>query len=999
MICIDPRSRHALPLRALVLSGVLTFAALPSSAAGDAGSPATSLMPGLVEGEVLPTGVRITPEAAPGAVFQSLNPDLPTRPGYLADHAVAVAIGPDGTTMLVLTSGYNRNNGPTGASAPAESKENVFVYDIAGGAPAKTQVLQIPNTYNGIAWNPDGSAFYVAGGVDDNVHVFKKPGSAWAEDGTPIPLGHGNVGVGLLVRPMAAGMAVNDAGDRLLVANYYNDSVSLIDLDTRSEIGELDLRPGKLDPSKAGVAGGEYPFAVAFAGNDKAYVSSQRDREIVVMSLAGDALAVSARIKTRGQPNNMVVNGARLYVACDNSDSVVVIDTGDDRIVEEIGTTAPTAVFPNPAGFKGSNPNNLALSPDEGTLFVSNGGTNTVAVIQLGGPQGGKGKSKSQLIGLIPTGWYPSGVAVSPDGGMLYVVNGKSDPGANPDGCRDTLSIAAGSLNPCRAANQYVWQLEKAGLLSLPMPDAHTLADLTWQSADNNDFPTVAARRSSESMMAFLRARIKHVIYVVKENRTYDQLLGDLKIGDGDPDLAILGPYSPNHQELALQFITFDRFHDAGETSNTGWNWTTAARSTDALEKIAPVNYAGRGLSYEAEGTSRNINVGFATAAERQAANPYNPADPDLLPGTADIVGPDAPEGEGAAAGAGYLWDSALRAGLDVRNYGFYGDLARYFLAANDPAFIALSRHPFADGVVQFIPAKQSLMDISDPYFRGYDQKCPDYWRFKEWEREFDQYAAGGNLPNLSLVRFPHDHFGDFAAAIDGVNTVETEMADNDYAVGLLIEKVANSPYKADTLIFVIEDDAQDGGDHVNARRSIGYIVGPYVKQGGVVVSTHYTTVNMLRTIEDVLGIVPLGLNDGLAAPMADAFDRKQEDWSYTAIVPEILHSTQLPVPAAAAIAASATPSVTGGELAGCFDRSKRTPEYWAAAMAGQNFTVEDQLDAARFNQALWTGLAGADKPYPAVRHGGDLRANRGELLAQYRNALTTECGVDLSGN
>jgi len=165
------------------------------------------------------------------------------------------------------------------------------------------------------------------------------------------------------------------------------------------------------------------------------------------------------------------------------------------------------------------------------------------------------------------------------------------------------------------------------------------------------------------------------------------------------------------------------------------------------------------------------------------------------------------------------------------------------------------------------------------------------------------------------------------------------------------------------------------------------------------VVSTHYTTVNMLRTIEDVLGIVPLGLNDGLAAPMADAFDRNQEDWIYTAIVPEILDTTLLPIPGAATIASSATRSVTGGDLAECFDRSKRTPEYWAAAMAGQNFTVEDQLDSARFNQALWTGLAGEDKPYPAVRHGSAMRANRGELLAQYRNALTTECGVDLSAN
>ena len=1025
MISISLRLR--LTLHGLALGGALAFGPLPSWAASDSVPSAASLATGVIEGELLPTGARITPSAAPGAVFQSLNPDLPTRPGYLADHAVAITVAPDETTMLALTSGYNRNNGPTGASAPAESNEYVFIYDIAGGTPVKKQVIQVPNTFNGIAWNRDGSAFYVAGGVDDNVHVYKKLGAVWVEDGSPIPLGHGNVGVGLSVRPAAAGLAVNDAGDRLLVANYYNESVSLIDLAARAKAAELDLRPGKVDPAKSGVPGGEYPFAVAFAGNGRAYVSSQRDREVVVLSVAGNALAVEKRIKTEGQPNNLLVNGdgTRLYVVCDNSDEVVVIDTTNGNIIEEISTTAPKAVFSNPDGFKGSNPNNLALSPDEGTLFVTNGGTNTVAVIQLGeavidgndkkkingnsNNNNNNERQKSRVIGLIPTGWYPGGVAVNGNGSMLYAINGKSNPGDNPGGCRDTTSIAAESLNTCRAANKYVWQLEKAGLLSLPMPDARSLAALTWQAAFNNNFPAFAKRRAGQEVIGFLRGRIKHVIYIVKENRTYDQLLGDLAKGNGDPGLAILGPYSPNHQQLATQFVDFDNFQDSGETSNTGWNWTTAARSTDALEKISPVNYAGRGLSYEAEGVSRNINVGLPTVAERQAANPYNPADPDLLPGTADIVAPDAPEDDDAPAGTGYLWDSALRDHLKVRNYGFYGDLTRYFLAAADPAFIALSRHPFADGVVQFIPAKQSLKTISDPYFRGYDQKHPDCWRFKEWEREFDQYAANGRLPQLSLVRFAHDHFGDFGAAIDGVNTVETEMADNDYAVGLLIEKIAKSRYKSDTLIFVIEDDAQDGGDHVNARRSIGYIVGPYVKQGAVV-STFYTTVNMLRTIEDVLGIEPLGLNDGLAVPMSDAFDRQKKNWSYTAVVPDILHSTQLPVPAAATVVAAtmatdaatlstATMSVSAGAPAGCFSKSKLTAAEWQAAMAGQNFTVEDQLDTARFNQALWAGLVGADKPQPTVRDGADLSANRSELLAQYRNAITTECGLDLSQN
>lgn len=942
-------------------------------------APRASHVPNdIIAGELLPTGMRITPQAADGAVFQTLNPNLPTRPDYLADHAVSTVLSPDGHTLLVLTSGYNRNNAPDGKRIAAESNEYVFVYDVSKGTPVKRQVLQVPNTFVGIAWNPKRPEFYVAGGVDDNVHVYSLSGSTWAETGTPIPLGHTS-GLGLRVRPLAAGLAVNASGTRLMVTNYENDSVSLIDIDKRSEIAEIDLRPGKVNAAQAGVPGGEYPYAVAFRGDTKAYVSSQRDREIVVLGVNNDALRVMERIKLAGQPNKMILNRnqSQLLVAVDNTDTVAIVDTSSDRVVEEFGVTAPKKVFRKSKQLKGANPNGLALSPDEHTLFVTNGGTNTVAVVQLG-----DGKShdnddedddkddrhrldKNRVIGLIPTGWYPNDVTVSHDGRMLYVVNGKSNAGPNPGACRDTLSIAPGSLDPCRGRNQYIWQLEKAGFLTVPIPSAAELARLTWQSAYNNNFPIVKRHNHNNSIMAFLRGRIDHVIYVVKENRTYDQVLGALEKGNGDPSLAILAPYSPNHVQLARQFVTLDNFYDSGETSNTGWNWTTAARTTDFTEKTSPVNYAGRGLTYDWEGNNRNINVGLPTVAERQAAQPYTPSDPDLLPGTADVAAPDS-AGE---AGAGYLWDAALRAGLTVRNYGFYGDLSRYFLPQTDPAFIPLSRMPHQDGVVQFYPTKESLRTITDPYFRGYDMKYPDYWRFKEWEREFNQHVRNRNLPNLSLVRLPRDHFGDYATSIDGVNTVETQMADNDYALGLLIEKVANSPYRHNTLIFVIEDDAQNGPDHVDAHRSIAYVVGPYVKQDALV-SEHYTTVSMLRTIEDVLGIKPMGLNDGLAEPMAEIFDKLKRLWNYKAIVPEVLRTTQLPLPPrTAALGDSAL---------------KRDAAYWENAMRGQNFTGEDQLDEPRFNRALWAGLKGEHVPFPIVRHGRDLRKNRAALLLKH---------------
>ncbi|MDQ3258065.1 MAG: hypothetical protein M3R15_29980, partial [Acidobacteriota bacterium] len=358
-------------------------------------------------------------------------------------------------------------------------------------------------------------------------------------------------------------------------------------------------------------------------------------------------------------------------------------------------------------------------------------------------------------------------------------------------------------------------------------------------------------------------------------------------------------------------------------------------------------------------------NVGIPTLAERRAINPAVPNDPDLLPGLGDVAAPDSSAGE---AGTGYLWDGALRANLTIRNYGFFVEGGR-----------PLVRNPFKERIVQSFATKPALRDNTDPYFRGYDQNNADFWLFKEWEREFDSYVANGNLPNLQFVRLPHDHFGNFTTAIDGVSTVETQMADNDYAIGLLVEKIARSPYKNNTLIFIIEDDAQGGPDHVDAHRSLGYVVGPYVKQGPVV-SNFYTTVSMIRTIEDVLGIAPLNLNDGLTEPMADVFDLNQSEWSYTAIMPKVLRTTQLPLPAR-----TAQNSLPANAHVLAYAKPRRTPAYWEERMRGMDFSVEDKLDTERFNQVLWSGLMGEDVPYPSFRHKRDLRGNRQQLLGEWR--------------
>ncbi len=961
--------------------------------------------------EFIPTGQTITPTATPGAHFQPLNPGLAVLPDFTAGQAVTTAVSPDGKTLLVLTSGYNREADGSGAGIPGASNEYVFVFDISSGLPVQKQALQLANTYVGLAFAPAGDAFYVTGGQDDSVYRFIQAAGVWSQSAV-VQLNNGK-GLGLTrgipalgfpatLPAQAAGVAVSADGKTVAVANNANDSISLLDV-ASGKFLTFDLRPGKSDPAKVGVPGGEFPYWVSFKGNNTVYVSSVRDREVVVVSINGAPLAgapsVTSRIALKGNPTKMILNHAqsRLMIASDNSDTVDIVDTASNQLVGSIDTTAPAG------GVKvrrGSSPNSLALSPDEETLYVTNAGSNSVAVIELNDKQTG-----GKVDGLIPTGWYPNSVSVSADGKMLYVVNAKSNAGPAPEQCSNVRSGPTGDLPAndvvnapgCPAAlqngssNTYVLQLTKAGLLTLPVPTSRALDSLTNTVFANNGFG-MELPEAAKSVVRGLQKNIQHVIYIVKENRTYDQVLGDVKTGNGDASIAQFPQaITPNQHAIASQFVLLDNFRTSGEVSMDGWQWSTAARSIDANDKSTPVNYAGRGLTYDSEGTSRGINVALPDLQSRAvglsvgASNPFTGAkdpvtgqyalpfllnylnlfvpglpssplssltDPDLLPGTANEVEMDGPGGEKAA---GYIWNAALRAGKSVRNYGFFLDLTLENVPASLGGVSPQLRDPHAAGVVVASPTSTDLPlgTVTDPYFRGFDNNFPDFWRVREWAREFDQYDASNTLPQLELVRVMHDHMGNFGSAIDGINTPELQQADNDYAVGLIAQKVANSKnYAGNTLIFVLEDDSQDGPDHVDTHRSTAYIVGPYVKQG-VTVSTEYTTVNMLRTIEDVLGLGHLNLHDEGALPMTDVFDLKQKTWSYKAVPSAYLYGTALaPLLPTAPVAAADIPKPT------------HTAAWWADKTRGMDFSVEDRIDADRFNRILWQGLKG-DTPYP----------------------------------
>lgn len=907
---------------------------------------------------VAPSGVRLTPTAAAGAHFTRLNPRLRAFPGYLAGQAVSTLTSPDGKTLLILTSGYNRLFDRLGRVIPADSEEYIFVYDIGRDRPRLEQVLRVPNTYMGMAFAPDGRRFYVSGGVDDDVHVFVRRGGRWSEDTAAlIRLGH-RAGKGLRVTPEAAGLAVTADGRKLVVANFYNDSISVVPLSHGLPSGvpvELSLQPG------GGRPGGTYPYWVAIKGSRTAYVSSMRDRQVEVVEL-GARPALVARIPVEGNPNRMVLNrsGSRLYVASDNDDVVSVIDTADDRIVHVIRTIAPPSLMRPGAYYHGVAPNSLALSPDGKRLYVTNGGENAVAIIALR-------TADPHVIGLFPTGYWPNSVSVSADGRMLYVVNGKSVPGPNTGYC-DTSVPHSAQRARCRSSNGYILQMSKAGFLSLPTPRGRDLSELT-RTVAANDHLYVRENAADRRLMAVLHRRIKHIIYIVRENRTYDQELGDLPVGNGDPRLAEFGhAVTPNAHALALTFVTLDNFYDTGEVSGNGWPWSTSAMESDLGAKELAIQYARRGLSYDWEGDNRNVDVAIGSLAARMKEDPGYPRDPDLLPGTGNVAAPDGPEGQRQR---GYLWDSAMRAGLTVRNYGFMLDLNPYF---NHRHPVPLLPKPHETHTRVAFPANRQLAPVTDPYFRGFDTRFPDYYREAEWHREFERYVAHGDLPALSLVRLMRDHLGDFGQSIDGLDTPRAQVADNDYAVGRLVQAVAHSPYADDTLIIILEDDAQDGPDHVDAHRSVCYFVGPYVKHHAVV-SERYSTVNVLTTIEDILGIGHLSIYDAYQRPMSAVFDPRQKHWTYEAVEPAPFEA-----------------AFTGGRHAPdprAF-HFEHTAAYWARVTRGMNYSREDANPAPYIERIYWRGLD-PGVPYPRARSGADLSHGRARLLASagtHRSAL-----------
>lgn len=672
-----------------------------------------------------------------------------------------------------------------------------------------------------------------------------------------------------------AGLALSPDGTRLYVAENLADSLAVVD--TRS--GQVVQR----------LPAGRYPYAVVVAADGRVFASAWGGHEVHVFRPAGAGrLAADGEIPAGRHPSALQLGagGARLFVASGSTDRVVVLDTRARRPVAEL-------LDPPPAGpAEGSTPNALALSADGTRLFVAEGDANAVAVFDLSAKTSGiaAATGDDRLAGRIPAEWYPTGVLAFGD--TLLVVNGKGrgtrpnpEDGPGPRGSRERRGASnAGYTLAQLTGTVTISTTARAGTAALAPLSARVAAANRW-----NEPPT--PRRGYPP--------IEHVIYVIKENRTYDQVLGDLPQADGDSGLVYFGRAdAPNHHALAERFGIYDRFFVNAEVSADGHNWSTASYTTDYLQKTVQSNYSDRGRDYDYEGTNRG----------------WGPA--------------HVPDDDVNEPAMGYLWDLAKRKGITFRNYG-------EFVIGE-----GMEDRPLPAG---YRGIKPFLRDHTCDSFPAYDLGVPDQRRVDVWLGEFRRFEREGTLPALEIVRLPNDHTAGLRA---GAPTPRAMMADNDLALGRLVEAVSRSRFWASTVIIVLEDDAQNGPDHVDSHRSPLLVISPWAKAG---VSHRYAnTTDVIRTIEELLGLGSLSQFDHFGRPLREIWRETPDTAPYAALVPR-------------------TPLT---------DTNPREGEG-ARVSATLDLHIEDAADEDTFNRVLWLGLKGPGVAYPGVRRMSALESMR----------------------
>lgn len=806
---------------------------------------------------------------------------------------VNAVLSPDGQYVLVTNAGAKQ------FISALRVRDGSLASQIEVNGTRKDGSKLKEGLYYGLVFGParagEPASLYVSRGAEDRVSVF-----ALAGDGKLTDTGKtlANPSPGKTAQSYhVAGLARSRDGSRLYAAN--NNTYP--DAGNQGSVSVLDTANNRV---VATIPTSGFPFAVAALtqGPDadrKVYVSSERDGVVSVIDPQ-----VGKRIKdipVGFQAISLLLDAKqqRLFVANAGSDTVSVIDTRTDQVVRTV------LVRPDDArGLPGATPTGLALSPDEKRLYVTLADMSAVAVVEV---------SSGKLTGYIPVGWYPTSVVVAPDGKRLFVTNAKGVNRRNPNA---PAQLKPGAISP-GGSPQYILNTLEGTVSAIDLPDAAGLKRLTQQTIANNRIAPNLQRP-----LGFKNPGIEHVIYIIRENRTYDQVLGDNPRGNGDPKLCFFPKeVTPNQHALADRFVLLDNFYCCAEVSADGWNWSTAGMASEYTARNSTYGYTGRGHSYDYEGRNQGSAVD--------------------LKGIPDVARP----------AGGYIWDRVAAKKLSFRNYGFFVDVD----LSDDGV-------PLETGAgVTNQATKKALVPHTDENYRQFDMAYADsdawvihntpapkqmrtYGKFKaksryeEWKREFDQMVASGKMPRFMMLRLPHDHTQGTAP---GFHSPRAMNADTDYGLGQIVEAVSKSPFWKKTAIFVVEDDAQNGFDHVDAHRSICYVLSPFVKRA-TVDHRFYNTDSVLRTMELILGLAPMNQYDAVA-PVLDIFGPQPENAEpYAALLP---------------------PKHIIGEVNGQM-------AYRAQDSQRLNFTKEDSVPDEVLNDILWHGIMGRNTPKPAVRYG-----------------------------
>jgi YVTN family beta-propeller protein len=739
-------------------------------------------------------------------------------------------------------------------------------------------------SFTGICVAPDGRHIYVTDARDkicvaelDNNNVMH-----WID---PVILPRPSIG-GF---PVPGGVTVNDEGDKIYVTLSRNNSLAIFN---------------SKDNSVLEIPVGMVPYTVLLVSQTKAYVSNWGGRrpeegesaynssgsQVLVDPKTGIAnsgtISVvdliknveSNTIEVGLHPCAMVLSpsGERLYVACANSDIISVINTKTDQVIDNISVHIQQDI---PFG---SSPNALTISPDGKYLYVANGTENAVCVVQTDTP--------GQVLGYIPTGWYPGSVILNKSGKILYVANIKGI------GSRNQRTDRAG-LN----------SHDHMGTVSIiPVPNRQVLKKMTETVHLNNSFAEMLENMSQTTgnmkrvPVPELPGQIsyfKHVVYIIKENRTYDQVFGDLPQGDGDTSLVEFGrEVTPNHHLLAETFVLLDNFNCSGILSADGHQWTDEAYATEYLEK----SFGDFTRSYPYDGD-------------------------DAL----------------AYASSGFIWDNVLKHGLTFRDYG------EFVNAEIDPPTATFTDiyEDYINGTDKIKIRAEANLEQLIPYlcptYVGFPNTVPDVYRAAEFIKELKGFELEDDFPNFIIMLLPNDHT---SGTRPGRPTPQAAVADNDLALGRIVEAISGSKFWNETCIFVTEDDPQGGLDHVDGHRTVGMVISPYTKRGEVI-STYYSQINLVRTMENILGIPPMNQLDLTAEAMLDCFTDKPDFTPYKAVQNNIPLDQLNPV----------LSSLAGDQL------------YWAERSMEQDLDDVDRIDEDVFNQIIWHAVKGYNRPYPKL--------------------------------